>query len=287
VTASYLDRLAARSEAVGTVLCVGLDPDVRTLPDGFSPDLAGIERFTTLLIESAAPHAAAFKANLAFYEAHGAAGSAVLERLRARIPAGIPFIADAKRGDIGSTAAQHAIAIFDQLGADAVTVHPYTGAEALAPLIERLDRFAYVLCRTSNPGAGELQNLTVEADRATGTPAEPLHARVARHVAGWGPGGTVGLVVGATAPAELGTIRAVAPGLAFLVPGIGAQGGEIEPVLEHGPASAPAAGDRLGAGLLVNVSRGISGAAAGGPGSIESNLEAKAREWAARLPVLP
>jgi orotidine-5'-phosphate decarboxylase len=287
VTASYLDRLAARSAAVGTVLCVGLDPDVRTLPDGFSPDLAGLERFTMLLVEATAPHAAAFKANLAFYEAHGAAGSAVLERLRARIPSDVPFIADAKRGDIGSTAAQHAVAIFDRLGADAVTVQPYTGAEALAPLLERGDRFAYVLCRTSNPGAGELQNLTVEADRATGTPAEPFHARVARHVAGWGPGGTVGLVVGATAPTELETIRAVAPGLPFLVPGIGAQGGEIEPVLEHGPASAPPAGDRSGAGLLVNVSRGISGAATDGHGSVESNLEARAREWAVRLPVLP
>lgn len=287
MTASYLDRLAARSAAVGTVLCVGLDPDVRTLPSGFSPDLAGLERFTTILIEATAAHAAAFKANLAFYEAHGAAGSAVLERLRARIPDGIPFIADAKRGDIGSTAAQHAVAIFDQLGADAVTVHPYTGAEGLAPLLERADRFAYVLCRTSNPGAGELQNLLVEADRSTGTPSEPLHARVARYVAGWGPGGTVGLVVGATAPVELETIRAVAPGLPFLVPGVGAQGGEVEPVLEHGPAIAPPADGRVGGGLLVNVSRGISSAATDGPGSIESDLEARAREWATRLPVLP
>ena len=287
MTASYLDRLAARSAAVGTVLCVGLDPDVRTLPTGFSPDLAGLERFTTILIEATAAHAAAFKANLAFYEAHGAAGSAVLERLRARIPEGIPFIADAKRGDIGSTAAQHAVAIFDQLGADAVTVHPYTGAEGLAPLMERADRFAYVLCRTSNPGAGELQNLAVEADRTTGTPSEPLHARIARHVAGWGPGGTVGLVVGATAPAELETIRAVAPGLAFLVPGVGAQGGEIGPVLEHGPATARPAGGRVGGGLLVNVSRAISSAATDGPGSVESSLGAKAREWAGKLPVLP
>lgn len=287
MTASYLDRLAARSAAVGTVLCVGLDPDVRSLPDGFPPDLTGLERFVTLLIETSVPHAAAFKANLAFYEAHGAAGSAVLERLRSRIPADIPFIADAKRGDIGSTAAQHAIAIFDQLGADAVTVHPYTGAEGLAPLLERPDRFAYVLCRTSNPGAAELQNLMVEADRATGTPAEPLHARVARHVAGWGPGETVGLVVGATAPAELESIRAVAPALAFLVPGVGAQGGEIDPVLAHGSATVSPAGGRPGGGLLVNVSRGISSAATDRPGSVESNLEARAREWAARLPVLP
>ena len=287
MTASYLDRLAARSAAVGTVLCVGLDPDVRSLPDSFSPDLVGLERFTTMLIGATAPYAAAFKANLAFYEAHGAAGSAVLERLRARIPADVPFIADAKRGDIGSTAAQHAVAIFDRLGADAVTIHPYTGAEGLAPLLERHDRFAYVLCRTSNPGAGELQDLIVGADTASGVPTEPFYARVARHVAGWGPGGTVGLVVGATAPTELEAIRAVAPGLAFLVPGVGAQGGEIGPVLEHGPASAPPTGDRYGAGLLVNVSRGISGAATDGPVMLETNLEARAREWAAKLPVLP
>ena len=155
MTAGYLDRLAARTAAVGTVLCVGLDPDIRALPHGFSPDLAGLERFALLVVESTAPSAAAFKANLAFYEAHGAAGLAVLERVRAAIPGDIPFIADAKRGDIGSTTAQHAIALFDRLGADAVTVHPYTGSEGLAPLVEREDRFAYVLCRTSNPGAGD------------------------------------------------------------------------------------------------------------------------------------
>src|SRR6185436_15693192 len=107
------------------------------------------------------------------------------------------------------------------LGADAVTVSPYLGEEAIAPLLERADRLAYVLCRTSNPGAPELQSLTVDA--AGEAPAEPLYLRVARRVAGWGPGGTVGLVVGATAPAELAAIRSIARGLAFLVPGVGAQ----------------------------------------------------------------
>jgi orotidine-5'-phosphate decarboxylase len=287
VTTPYLDRLAARTAAVGTVLCVGLDPDIRSLPRGFGDDLAGLERFALLLVESTASSAAAFKANLAFYEAHGAAGSAVLERVRAAIPADIPFIADAKRGDIGSTAAQHAVALFDRLGADAVTLHPYTGSEALAPLLELEDRFAYVLCRTSNPGAGELQNLLLAADPMTGDPAEPLHVRVARRVAGWGPGGTVGLVVGATAPSELKTIRAAAPGLAFLVPGVGAQGGEIEPILADGPACAEPAGGRVGRGLLVNVSRGISNAANEQGGTVDARLEARAREWAAKLPVLP
>jgi orotidine-5'-phosphate decarboxylase len=173
-----------------------------------------------------------------------------------------------------------------------VTVNPYPGGAAIAPLLERLDRYAYILCRTSNPEAAEFQNLVVTEDRESGAPAEPLHVRVARHVNGWGPGGTVGLVVGATAPAELCAIRAVAPGLGFLVPGIGAQGGEIEPVLRDGPATALPAGARTGRGLLVNVARGISDSALPGPdasvsGDPGERLAAAARDWASRLPVLP
>ncbi len=285
---TYLERLGARSMKTGTVLCLGLDPDPDTLPPGFSRDLAGLERFAALLLEAAAPHAAAVKPNLAFFEAYGSAGMAALERLRAGLPADLPVIADAKRGDIGSTAARQATALFDQLGADAVTVNPYLGAEAVAPLLERTDRFAYVLCRTSNPGAGELQDLDVAADPATDSPIERLHERVARLAAGWGPGGTVGLVVGATAPDELARIRAIAPGLAFLVPGVGAQGGAVEPVLEDGPASVGPAGDQPGRGLLVNVSRGIAGAAsASGEGDPFERVRAAAADWAARLPVLP
>ena len=164
------------------------------------------------LLEAALPHAAAVKPNLAFFEAFGAPGMAALERLRGSIPDEVPVVADAKRGDIGSTAARQATALFDVLAADAITVNPYLGEEAIAPLLERADRFAYVLCRTSNPGAGEVQGLRVEADPATDAPQEPLHARIARRAAGWGPGGTVGLVVGATAPDELRAIRAIAPG---------------------------------------------------------------------------
>jgi orotidine-5'-phosphate decarboxylase len=291
VTAGYLDRLAARSAATGTVLCVGIDPDPAALPAGFAPTLAGVEAFARLLIDAALPHAAAVKPNLAFFEAYGSAGVAVLERLRARVPAGIPFIADAKRGDIGSTAARQAVALFDALGADAVTVNPYLGGEAIAPLIERADRFAYVLCRTSNPGAAELQGLRVATDDE-GYPAEPLWARVARRAATWGPGGTVGLVVGATAPAELETIRDIVPGLPFLVPGVGAQGGGIEPVLAHGPATGSPGASGPGRGLLVNVSRGIAGAAAdtpanGGPADPGERLAAAAARWAVSLPVLP
>jgi orotidine-5'-phosphate decarboxylase len=247
-----------------------------------------VERFAALVLDAAAPAAAAVKPNLAFFEAYGSAGMAALERLRARLPGDLPVIADAKRGDIGSTAARQATALFDVLGADAVTVNPYLGAEAVGPLIDRPDRFAYLLCRTSNPGAGELQDLSVAADPTTGAPVERLHERVARLALGWGPGGTVGLVVGATAPEELATIRRIAPGLAFLVPGVGAQGGEVEPVLAHGPATAPPAGGRPGAGLLINVSRGIAGAAVDdGPGDPLDRVAAAAADWAGRLPVLP
>ena len=291
MTAGYLERLAARSAATGSVLCLGLDPDPDALPDGFSRDLAGLERFAALVLEAAVPCAAAVKPNLAFYEAYGSAGIAALERLRAAIPADVPVVMDGKRGDIGSTAARQAIALFDALGADAVTVNPYIGEEAVAPLLSRSDRFAYVLCRTSNPGAGEVQGLRVVADAATGAPEEPLNARIARRVASWGPGGTVGLVVGATAPEELQSIRAIAPGLAFLVPGIGAQGGDVEPVLRDGPATATPAAGRPGGGLLVNVSRGIAAAATtaelGGAGDPLERVATAAREWAARLPVLP
>ena len=216
-----------------------------------------------MIIEAAGPHAAAIKPNLAFYEAHGSAGLAALERIRGCIPADIPVIMDAKRGDIGTTAAQHALALFDGLGADAVTVNPYPGSEALAPLFARDDRFAYILCRTSNPGAAEIQGLVVAADPDGGAPAEPLYLRVARRVVTWGPGGTVGLVVGATAPDELHAIRAVAPGLAVLVPGVGAQGGEIEPVLAR--RSGDGRAGRVGTGPRAARQR-VARDQLGGPG---------------------
>jgi orotidine-5'-phosphate decarboxylase len=127
------------------VLCLGLDPDPETLPTGFSRDLAGVERFAALVLQAAVPSAAAVKPNLAFFEAYGSPGIAALERLRASLPSDLPVIADAKRGDIGSTAARQAVALFDVLGADAVTVNPYLGRDAILPLIERGDRFAYVL----------------------------------------------------------------------------------------------------------------------------------------------
>jgi orotidine 5'-phosphate decarboxylase subfamily 2 len=287
---TYLERLAARTAQVNSVLCVGVDPQPDALPNGFPATLAGVERFCEVLLDATVPHAAAVKPNVAFFEAFGSAGVAALERLRSRVPADVPFVADVKRGDIGTTAARQAVALFDILGVDAMTANPYLGSEAIEPLLARGDRFAYLLCRTSNPGAGELQGLEVAADLSIGAPAEPLYARVARRAQRWGPGGTVGLVVGATAPVELERIRGIAPGLAMLVPGLGAQGGEVEPVLRFGPAIAAPAGGRPGGGLLVNVSRGISGAAGGGANGaaaaatdVAELLATAARGWSTRL----
>lgn len=280
---SYLERLAARSVATGTVLCLGIDPDARALPRGMPPLLASVEEFALMLVRAASPYAAAVKANSAFFEAYGSAGIAVLERVRASVPRDIPFILDAKRADIGSTSERYAAAAFDAMEADALTASPYLGPDAIEPLLERPDKFVYLLCRTSNPGAGTLQDLRVGADPEHGAPEEPLALRVARLAAGWAKHpGTLGLVVGATAPAELAEIRELAPGLPFLVPGVGSQGGDADAALEHGRATQEPAGKRPGGGLLVNVSRGIASAAleADDP---EAAIANSAKRWSAML----
>ena len=201
----YLEKLGTRIAAVGSVLCLGIDPTPDRLPASFPRTLEGIERFAQLLLEAAGPYAAAVKPNLAFFEAWGSGGLAALERLRGRLPADLPVILDAKRADIGPTSVHGAAALFDAWGADAVTVNPYLGRDAIEPYLTREPGFAYVLCRTSNPGAAEFQDLTVGD--------EPLYLHVARTVAAWAPAGGVGLVVGATAPDELRRIRAAAPAL--------------------------------------------------------------------------
>ncbi len=279
----YAALLEARVRRTGTLLCLGLDPDPAAFPRGFAADASGAERFSRLLLDAALPYAAAVKANLAFFEAFGSAGLAALERVRASLPADVPFIADAKRGDIGSTTAHHAAALFDGLGAHAVTVAPYVGAMALAPLLERTGRCVYVLCRTSNPGAGELQDLAVGPDPASAAPGEPLYLRVARLAMLWqATYATVGLVVGATAPAELAAVRRIAPGLPFLVPGVGAQGGDAATVRDLAAATDGPLAGASGRGVLINVSRGIA-AAALGVGDPGAAVEAAAADWATRL----
>ena len=242
-------------------------PTRRRCPTGSRATLAGVERFARADRRGGAARTPRpIKPNLAFFEAYGSAGIAALERLRALVPADVPFIADAKRGDIGSTAARQAAALFDALGADAVTVNPYLGEEAIAPLLERAGPVRLRAVPDVQPGRRRAAG--ARRSRRTRRPA-PRPSRSGRASRGaptsWGPGGTVGLVVGATAPAELAAIRALAPGLAFLVPGVGAQGGEVDPVLAAVPRRPRPAGGRPGGGLLVNVSRGIARAAVDEP----------------------
>lgn len=274
---SYLQKLGARTAVTGSVLCLGIDPDPDALPAGFPCTVEGIERFANLLVEAAGPFATAIKPNIAFFEAWGSDGIAVLERLRRAVPDDVPLIIDAKRGDIASTSARGAVALFDVLGADAVTVNPYLGRDAVEPYLARGDGFAYVLCRTSNAGAGEFQDASVDG--------EPLYLRVARTVATWAEEGTIGLVVGATAPEELRQVRRAAPSMPFLVPGVGAQGGSESTVLADGPASAGPAEGSPGGALLVNVSRGIAAAAIGAADPGQAIADA-AQGWSARLRVL-
>ena len=242
-----LDRLRARRAAVGSPLCLGIDPHPDALPAGLPPDVEGIERFARGLLESAVAQACAVKINVAFFEAFGSAGWAALERVRNDVPPDVPCILDAKRGDIETSAERYAAALLGRLEADGVTVSPYLGEDAVEPFLASGDRLVYVLTRTSNPSAGRFQ--------AFGADGEPLHLHVARWAAERWSDGRVGLVVGATAPEELARIREAVPGPGFLVPGVGAQGGDA--------LTAARAADGEWAPGLVNVSRGIALASSG------------------------
>jgi uridine monophosphate synthetase len=236
----FFDFLSQRARQAGSLLCVGLDP--RT---GDSDDLRS-ECFR--LIEATADLAAAFKPNSAFFEAHGAAGIAALRDVIAHVPEGIPVILDAKRGDIADTSQHYARAAFDTLGAHAITVSPYLGGDAVQPFLARADRGAFILCKTSNPGADELQALPV------GDGGAPLFETIARQAMQWSRHNNVGLVVGSTDPAALARVRAAAPNLWFLAPGVGAQGGDLA-------ATLAAALRPDGLGVLVTVSRSLAQAA--------------------------
>ncbi len=281
----YLNQLGASTARAGSLLCVGIDPVPSALPVTFRESHAGIERWIDTLIAAAMPHAAAFKMNLAYFEALGSEGMRLAEHVRRQIPAEIPLIVDAKRGDIGATVVAQGVALFDVLGADAVTANPYLGIGALAPFLDRTDRFTYLLCRTSNPESAELQSLRVGASDTD--PAETLAERVAR-LAGRraeGVAGRIGLVVGATDAAALRQVRAAAPGLPLLVPGVGAQGGEANAVTADGGATTAPGSGVVGRGLLVNVGRGISDAGVADE-RVEEALGAAASEWGRRLAIL-
>jgi orotidine-5'-phosphate decarboxylase len=240
------DKLARRIERVNSLLCVGLDPDLEKLPARFRSEKFPQQRFGEWVVDQTAEFAAAVKLNAAFYEARGAEGVAEMERtveyVRRRHPE-LVTICDAKRADIGNTNKGYVAAIFDRMGFDAVTLHPYLGREALEPFLSRRDKLCIVLCRTSNPGAGEFQDLKVDG--------RPLWLAIAERVSReWDVDGNCALVVGATYPEEMRRIREAAPTTTFLVPGIGAQAGDVRAVIEAGL-------DANGAGLLLAASRSI------------------------------
>jgi orotidine-5'-phosphate decarboxylase len=259
-----MELLRDASQRNQSLLCVGLDPDPRRIPAAPHAHADPIYAFCMAIVEATADLVCAFKPNIAFFEALGPAGVATLQRLVADMPRSIPVIIDAKRGDIGSTATAYAEAIFERLGADAVTLSPYLGGDALQPFLDYADRGCFVLCKTSNPGSGDLQDLQLAS-------GEPLYLAVARQAQRvWNGNRNVGLVVGATYPAVLAQVRAACPNLPILVPGVGAQGGELA-------ASVRAPLDADNAGVLINASRSILYASGG------ADFAQAARQEALRL----
>jgi orotidine-5'-phosphate decarboxylase len=219
---------------------VGLDPDPARIAG------EDIGSFLCAVVEATSDLVCAYKPNLAFYEQLGETGYAALRKVLAAIPKDIPTIADAKRGDVAHTADAYARAIYDQLGFDAVTVNPYLGADSVAPFIERPDRLAFIVCRTSNPGAVDFQDLNV----VSGGESRPLYQAVAEQAKRWDRHGNVGLVTGATYPNEMRVLREMCPDMPFLVPGIGAQEGELERAVHAGV-------DARTGGLVINASRAV------------------------------
>lgn len=250
---SYFDRLAARSREVGSLVCVGLDPDFTR----HRVDEVGA--YNRAIVEATLPYAACYKPNFAFYEQYGIEGLRQLEITLAAIPRGVPVIGDAKRGDIGNTAAAYARALFEAWGFDAVTVNAYQGLDAVSPFLAYEGRGVYVLCRTSNASSSEFQEQPLANGRL-------LYEHTALTATAWSP--NVGLVVGATAPAELARVRELVPRASILVPGVGAQGGRPDEVVR-------AAGAVPGR-IVVSASRSILYAATG-PGFAEAAADA-ARE---------
>ncbi|MCX7670765.1 MAG: orotidine-5'-phosphate decarboxylase, partial [Anaerolineae bacterium] len=231
---------------------VGLDPQVEQLPAAVRQAQEPILAFNQAIVEATAPWACAFKPNIAFYEALGNAGLDALRTTLDAIPADIPVILDAKRGDIGSTAEAYAKACFEVFRADAVTLSPYLGRDSVEAFARYADKGLFVLCHTSNPSAGEFQELEIADWRSLDRePNQPLYIHVARAAVAWSP--KVALVVGATFPEAVARVRSVAPQRWFLIPGIGAQGGDLEATLNAGLRSD-------GRGAIVNASRSIANA---------------------------
>ncbi len=241
---NFIGKLESAQQKNNSLLCVGLDPDLERLPESCRQANEPFFTFNRALIEATADLVCAYKPQMAHYAACGAEAEllATIDHIRENYPE-IPVILDAKRGDIGSTAKKYALEAFARYQADAVTVNPYLGGDSLEPFLDYADKGVIILCRTSNPGGADLQGLKVGD--------EALYLKLARLAAGaWNKNRNILLVVGATWPAELARVREIVGEMPLLVPGIGAQGGDIEAVLKAGL-------DPRGLGLVINSSRGI------------------------------
>lgn len=241
---SFIARLQARWAAANSLVCVGLDPDPAKFPEPMRGQPQAIFEFNKAIIDATHDLVCAYKPQIAYFAAHRAEDQLqrTIDYLRVH-HADIPVILDAKRGDIGSTAEQYAHEAFERYGADAVTVNPYLGGDSITPFTRHRDKGVVILCRTSNPGAQDLQDLEVAG--------EPLYLHLARKVAReWNTHGNCLLVVGATWPEQLRRVRTLVGNLPLLVPGVGAQGGDVEALLSAGKT-------RDGSGLIVNSSRAI------------------------------
>jgi orotidine-5'-phosphate decarboxylase len=250
---SFLDQLATAQFAHQSMLCVGLDPEPSRFPAAFKGNANKIYDFCAAIVEATADCVIAFKPQIAYFAAHRAESQLerLMEHIR-RVAPQVPIILDAKRGDIGSTAEQYAIEAFERYGADAVTLSPFMGFDSIQPYLKYHDKGAFLLCRTSNKGGDDLQN-----QRLASVEGEPLlYEHVARLAQGaWNLNGQLGLVVGATYPKEIERVRAVAPTLPLLIPGVGAQGGDAIATVR--------AGWRVDAPIIVNSSRAILYASSG------------------------
>ena len=244
---TFLDMLRSASTQNNSMLCVGLDPEPNRFPAGMRGDPRKIYDFCAAIVDSTADVACAFKPQIAYFAAHGAEDQLerLMQHMRGNAPH-VPVILDAKRGDIGSTAEQYAKEAFERYGADAVTLSPFMGFDSIEPYLAYHGKGAFLLCRTSNPGGDDLQN-----QRLASIDGQPLlYEHVARLAQGpWNKNGQLGLVVGATYPQEIERVRAIAPQVPLLIPGVGAQGGDA--------AATVRAGWRQDGPIIVNSSRAI------------------------------
>ncbi len=246
---NFLEKLITASRRQNSLLCVGLDPEPGRFPAELRamPVATAVVRFCHAIIEATASYVCAYKANLAFFEVLGPTGMQVFQEVLSAIPAHIPVIADAKRGDLGNTARNYATMLFDVYGCDAATVNPYLGHDSVAPFLAYREKGILLLCRTSNPSARDFQDLLVQSED---NQLRPFYEVVALRVRSWNRAGNCGLVVGATYPQELDTIRSLCPDMPILIPGVGAQGGDLA-------ASVAAGVDRQGERAIMAVSRAI------------------------------